>query len=456
MKEQLLSAGIDIGTTTTQLIFSRLTAENRAAPFAVPDVRITGKEVIYRSPVHFTPLLSDTVIDAEAIGQLLREEYRQAGVAPEQVQTGAVIITGETARKENAREVLRACAGLAGDFVVATAGPELESVLAGAGSGAQEYSREQGCSLLHFDIGGGTTNLALYEAGELRATGCLNVGGRLIKAAHGRISYISPVLEGLLPLQAGDAATEESLLPAARYLAGILELLLTEPEAIPPALRTTPLMKLPEHVDVLSFSGGVADLIYADDPPPPFLYGDLGVLLGRAIRDGPLLRRRHMIPRETIRATVVGAGSHSTQLSGSTIAYDGIRFPLQNLPVAALTREEQEDPAAAIGQWLRRFRDGGEDTAVIFLPGWKSPSFTRVQQLARQLTEAADKTAPLFVAVEEDMAKALGQAILAQRPGPLLCLDGVRLSPGSYLDIGQPIAGGSVLPVVIKTLIFQG
>ena len=124
MSESLLSVGIDIGTSTTQLILSRLTLANRANPFSVPRIAIEDREVLYRSGIHFTPLLSDTVIDAEGVRTIVAEEYRKSGFAPEQVDTGAVIITGETARKENAREVLSALSQFAGDFVVATAGPD--------------------------------------------------------------------------------------------------------------------------------------------------------------------------------------------------------------------------------------------------------------------------------------------------------------------------------------------
>ncbi len=133
MSETLLSVGIDIGTSTTQLILSRLTLANRANPFSVPRIAIEDREVLYRSGIHFTPLLSDTVIDAEGVRTIVAEEYRKSGFAPEQVDTGAVIITGETARKENAREVLSALSQFAGDFVVATAGPDLESILAARG-----------------------------------------------------------------------------------------------------------------------------------------------------------------------------------------------------------------------------------------------------------------------------------------------------------------------------------
>lgn len=456
--ESLISVGIDMGTSTTQLIFSRLHLKNSAAPFAVPDVQITEKEILYKSDIHFTPLQSDTVIDVEGIRAIVADEYRKAGMEKSRVDTGAVIITGETARKENAKEVLEALSGFAGDFVVATAGPDLESVLAGAGAGADAYSREHGCSVLHFDIGGGTTNMALYDNGELKATGCLNVGGRLVKVKDGKIVYLSPVLSGLCDLTVGQTAAEESLAPVISLLVQSLEdMAFGNGGRIAKSLRTTPLMPLPEKIDCFSFSGGVADLIYTDSPPPPFTYGDIGVLLGQAIRKSKLFSHRYMVPSQTIRATVVGAGSHSTQLSGSTISFSGAHFPYRNLPVLALTEQEQTDPAPAIVKKLGWFRQSDENTAVLFLPGEKSPGFSRIQALAEGILQGAKELDPLIIAVQEDMGKALGQAILAREPDrELVCLDGVKLRQGAYLDIGKPVAEGNALPVVIKTLIFDG
>ncbi len=165
MHEVILSVGIDIGTSTTQLIFSRLTIENRASSYTVPRIQIVEKEVIYRSLIYFTPLKSSTEIDAEAVKKIVRDEYKAAGMTPEDVKTGAVIITGETARKQNANDVLEALSDLAGDFVVATAGPDLESVLSARGAGTDKLSHEHRTTVANLDVGGGTTNIAVYEKG---------------------------------------------------------------------------------------------------------------------------------------------------------------------------------------------------------------------------------------------------------------------------------------------------
>ena len=486
MAETLLSVGIDIGTSTTQLVISRLTLENRANPFSVPRVAIAGREVLYRSGIHFTPLLSDTVIDAQGVRAIVEEEYRKSGFSKGEIATGAVIITGETARKENAREVLSALAAFAGDFVVATAGPDLESILAARGAGVDEYSREKHTEVCHFDIGGGTANLSLWSHGELVQTGCLDIGGRLIKIHRdsGRLAYVSPVITraaeylehvGRGPAPAapyripavGDAAAPESLAPVVRTMVEALEQaagLRPGREQMDAFLTQGTRWEPPRAVPVVSFSGGVADCI--DNPPADWrAYGDMGVLLGEAIAASPAFQQAERFRgAETIRATVVGAGSHATDLSGSTIFYRDVTFPLKNLPILKLTEAEEQGDAAALEAAIRDklgwFADeGGLSQLVLALRGEGNPAYPRVQALARGV---AGGLAPLraagfvpVVAVEADMAKVLGQALAGLLPGPLLCLDGVGVDSGDYIDIGAPVADGAVLPVVIKTLAFQ-
>ena len=475
MHESLLSVGIDIGTSTTQLVISRLTLENRAGPFSVPRIAIGEKEVLYRSAIHFTPLLSETEIDAEGVRDIVAEEYRKSGFRQADISTGAVIITGETARKENARQVLAALSDFAGDFVVATAGPDLESILAARGAGIDEYSKEHHKKILHFDIGGGTSNLALYDSGTPVATGCLDVGGRLVKIERERVTYVSPALERLgaavpgVPIpRVGDRAEESSLRPAVSALTGALEQAagLAAADGLLPALMTrdtswTP----PAGVDGVSFSGGVADCIWSP-PEDAFAYGDMGVLLGRAIAASPAFRRAGIVRgAETIRATVVGAGSHSTQVSGSTIFYRNVEFPLKNLPVLRLTEDEERSGdalASALRDKAGWFADqGGMTQIALSLRGEPNPAYGRIRDLARGIQSGME---PLLergmfpvIAVERDMAKVLGQTLwpMLGAEGALLCLDGVSAGSGDYLDIGAPVAGGAVLPVVVKTLAFQ-
>ena len=223
-RERMTSVGIDIGTSTLQCVFSSLVLENRSPAFAVPRVELTDKRILYRAPMRLTPLTSPDTIDGAAVARLIEQDYQSAGLRPADVQCGAVIITGETARKQNAREVAQALAGLAGDFVVATAGPELEGVLAGKGAGAAAISRERGKSVLNLDIGGGTANLCLFEHGEPTETGCLNVGGRLLRFTEtGRIHAFTRYLELVARdvgavLAPGEPADADTVLRIARRM----------------------------------------------------------------------------------------------------------------------------------------------------------------------------------------------------------------------------------------------
>ena len=440
MSERLLSVGLDVGTTSSQMILSELLVENQAGAFSVPQLEIAQRKILYRGDVHFTPLLGGDRVDAAALRKLIEEDYGKAGIRREDVDTGAIIITGETSRKENARAVLAEMSGFAGDFVVATAGPHLESVLAAKGAGAVEYSQRTGKRVLHMDIGGGTSNLALIEDGKIVRTGCMNVGGRLLKFDEsGIVTYVSPVLDGICPLKVGQKAQPEAVAAVAEILVQALEMAagLREKKELLERLWTKesgePWLEMPENV-TLSFSGGVADCI--EKNVPWLTYGDMGPVLGQAIRKSRLCQGEYVLGDETIRATVIGAGCHSTQLSGSTVFYQNVDFPLQNVPVVTSVEELERQ----------------ETAAILALAGQTAPTYGEIKRLAGEIAGGfAGK--PVYVCMEQDMAKALGQA-LALRLGkdkPVLCIDRVRLDEGSYLDVGAPV--GPALPVVVKTLV---
>ena len=449
MGKELLSVGLDVGTTSTQMILSKLKTENKASAFAVPQLEITDREILYRSPVHFTPLSSHNLVDGGALRKLIEKEYEAAGITREMVDTGAVIITGETSRKENADTVLAELSDLAGDFVVATAGPDLESILAARGAGAYEHS--EGRRILHMDIGGGTSNLCLLEDGKLLATGCLNVGGRLLKLdENGTVTYCSPVLEGITDLQVGDVPTAGQLEELAKELTAALEMAAGKRPATDILCKLTTketgtAWEIPEGV-VPSFSGGVADCIAQDYPVNAF--GDIGPVLGRAIRRSSLCAGEYVLGRETIRATVIGAGCHSVQLSGSTVFYQNITFPLKNIP--AVTPGDTVS-SAEVAAALKKC---DEDRAFLIIPGFSNPDYAQVQMLAETIAEGFGER-PVLVCLEGDFAKALGHCLrlLLPKDRPCLCMDGLSLAAGSYLDVGEPV--GPAFPVVIKTLVFK-
>ena len=458
MTKGLCSVGLDVGTTTTQLVVSRLDVENKASAFAVPEMVISRREVVYQSPVHFTPMLDERRVDGEGIRRLVEAEYRAAGITRDKVDTGAVIITGETSRKENARAVLDALAELAGDFVVATAGPDLESVLAAKGAGATEESRRTGQRMLHMDIGGGTANLALIEDGLVIATGCMNVGGRLVRHENGRSTYVSPVLKKLCKLNVGDPFDETAALSLSKLLAQGLEEIagLTPLSSLGETLWTAEAAGSPEDFArlctqkslTLSFSGGVADCM--EKPLPWDSFGDIGPSLGQAITQSRLCAGSYRLGEHTIRATVIGAGSHSAQLSGSTVFHRNAGLPIQNIPVAAITAREQTLPPAELEALIRRRLAMLDGPGFLALPGLSG--YENIRTLAQVILRAFGTT-PIRVALEQDMAKALGQ-ILALQLGsnaPILCLDSIRAEAGSYLDVGKPV--GPALQVVVKTLV---
>ena len=339
MKETIKSVGIDIGTSTTQLIFSTIVIENMAGMFSVPRIEIVDTTVDYESDMYFTPLIDNLNIDAEKVKNIVKGEYEKAGKDPKELHTGAVIITGETARKENANEVLNALSDMAGEFVVATAGPDLESVLAAKGAGANTKSEDEKCTIVNIDIGGGTSNLAGFHRGNLVGTACLDIGGRLIKVQNGKISYIMDKIAKLaanhgLPIKVGDPADAYKLRKIcdvmARHLAMSVGLVPKDEEHM--GLYTNDGSPIGDNVkpDGIMFSGGVADVIYyPKNNEDPFRYGDIGPILADAINDSADFRKiKRFDAVETIRATVVGAGTHTTKVSGSTIYFDEGTLPI--------------------------------------------------------------------------------------------------------------------------------
>ncbi|HAP3041798.1 TPA: ethanolamine ammonia-lyase reactivating factor EutA [Enterococcus faecalis] len=472
-KETLLTVGIDLGTSTTQLVLSELTVENFASAFTVPRISISDKKVIYRSDIIFTPLLNQSEIDAEPIKAFVAEQYRQAGIHKQDIQMGTVIITGETARKSNANNVLRALSGYAGDFVVATAGPDLESIIAGKGAGAQTYSETKRKPVVNLDIGGGTTNLAVFKDGEVIDTACFDIGGRLIKLdQQQKITYIAPKIQEIinkkgLTLHLGDQATEQNLLPIISELVAVLEnsIGLGTQSPFYQLLVTNHPLRKGEELPIVTFSGGVADCLNTTSTNL-FKYGDIGLLLGKYLRKSLIFSEKEVLESaETIRATVVGAGSHTAEISGSTIAYREQILPVKNIPILKLAQEDETLTVTELGQRIQEKLNWHriEETPQIALAirGMNNPTFADIQRYGQGIVEGlanlVAEQIPIIVMVDEDMAKALGHALSAHLPKdyPFICLDSVKVENGDYVDIGLPVAEGAVLPVIVKTLVFN-
>lgn len=476
-KTAILSVGIDVGTSTTQVVFSKLQMDNAGGYFSVPRVAIVDKEVVYKSEVYMTPLKTDVLIDTDALRDIVAAEFRKAGYRPEDTDSGAVIITGESARKENSDAVLKSLSDFAGDFVVSAAGPDMESLIAGKGSGAWQYSMDHHCRVANLDIGGGTTNVVLFEDGETLARGCLDIGGRLIcMNPQGIITKVSPAAAVMaqaagVSVSVGDRCDELKLTAVTRQMAAALNAYLgvgtKDIDAILRQIKTPESsdFPVPEKVQAVFFSGGVADLIYHESADT-WAYGDIGVLLGRAIRESRLFTDfQKMEPGETIRATVVGAGTYTTTISGSTITYSDDIFPLKNIPVIKLDEELQEacfagetEPVIRRIQWVLGQND--EEHFILAMPGKRNPGYTEMKRAAASIRQIMDRVQPpgepILLVIESDIAKAMGQMI-RQQPDlkrQVVAIDSIHVEDGEYVDMGKPMMNGMVIPVVVKTLIF--
>ena len=476
-KTAILSVGIDVGTSTTQVVFSKLQMDNAGGYFSVPRVAIVDKEVVYKSEVYMTPLKTDVLIDTDALRDIVAAEFRKAGYRPEDTDSGAVIITGESARKENSDAVLKSLSDFAGDFVVSAAGPDMESLIAGKGSGAWQYSMDHHCRVANLDIGGGTTNVVLFEDGETLARGCLDIGGRLIcMNPQGIITKVSPAAAVMaqaagVSVSVGDRCDELKLTVVTRQMAAALNAYLgvgtKDIDAILRKIKTpgSSDFPVPEKVQAVFFSGGVADLIYHESTDT-WAYGDIGVLLGRAIRESRLFTDfQKMEPGETIRATVVGAGTYTTTISGSTITYSDDIFPLKNIPVIKLDEELQKacfagetEPVIRRIQWVLGQND--EEHFILAMPGKRNPGYMEMKRAAASIRQIMDRVQspgePILLVIESDIAKAMGQMI-RQQPDlkrQVVAIDSIHVEDGEYVDMGKPMMNGMVIPVVVKTLIF--
>lgn len=476
-KTAILSVGIDVGTSTTQVVFSKLQMDNAGGYFSVPRVAIVDKEVVYKSEVYMTPLKTDVLIDTDALRDIVAAEFRKAGYRPEDTDSGAVIITGESARKENSDAVLKSLSDFAGDFVVSAAGPDMESLIAGKGSGAWQYSMDHHCRVANLDIGGGTTNVVLFEDGETLARGCLDIGGRLIcMNPQGIITKVSPAAAVMaqaagVSVSVGDRCDELKLTAVTRQMAAALNAYLgvgtKDIDAILRKIKTpgSSDFPVPEKVQAVFFSGGVADLIYHESADT-WAYGDIGVLLGRVIRESRLFTDfQKMEPGETIRATVVGAGTYTTTISGSTITYSDDIFPLKNIPVIKLDEELQKacfagetEPVIRRIQWVLGQND--EEHFILAMPGKRNPGYMEMKRAAASIRQIMDRVQPpgepILLVIESDIAKAMGQMI-RQQPDlkrQVVAIDSIHVEDGEYVDMGKPMMNGMVIPVVVKTLIF--
>jgi len=470
----LLSVGLDVGTTTTQIIFSRLNLQDVARPGQIPRINITDRKVIYESPIVLTPLLDAQTIDAEKLNEIVRREYASAGVDPGQVETGAVIITGETAKKRNADEILRALSGLAGDFVVSVAGPNVESLIAGKGAGAAQYSQTNYATVTNVDIGGGSANSATFRSGNLIGAAAMNYGGRIleIKQESGKIRHIAEPARQILAdiglnLNIGDVPTLEDLRRFTDRMADLtVELIEGTSSPLAQEIYLTPPVGVSGKGSILMFSGGVGHYFYNPIPINSLSdvtrHDDVGPLLAESLRRHSVLDSYQIVPpAETLRATVLGASTQTVTLSGSTIWAEREILPLKNVPVIrpTVTAPEPASVSRSIAEAVNRWDvDLATDPFAVALELDRPLDYESLVQLANGLKEFSESMPgdrPLIVIIERDYAQALGQTLKGLTPArALLVIDQVGLSEGDYIDIGTPLMDGRVVPLSVKTLIF--
>ena len=465
----VLSVGVDIGSSTSHLVFSRIVLERLDSRYVV-----SARETFYQSDILLTPYSAAEDIDAQALGAFIARQYQDANVDPDEIDTGALILTGVAVRRRNARNIGELFARQAGKMVAVSAGDSLETVMAAHGSGAVARSIRDKATVMNIDVGGGTSKIAICCDGRVSDVTAVDVGARLVCLdAHGQVVRLEEAgrrfgAELGLDLEVGRQLSPEGGVRLAALLAD--KLFEAAMGGSPPVsggglLRLDPLTGS-TSIDQVTFSGGVAEYIYGREAQS---YGDLGADLAHEIRAriprfGAKLERSN----EGIRATVIGASQYTTQVSGSTIFVSPFEaLPLRNVPVIApalaLDAEEIDATAiaSAIGTVLRRLDLIDTDTPVaLFVPWRGSATFQRLENFCRGviagLAGVLARGHPQFVAGDGDVGGLMGIHLREELglSNPIISVDGLELKEFDYIDIGTMLPNSGAVPVVIKSLIF--
>lgn len=474
---ELRSVGIDVGSSTSHLVFSTLELRRQSAALS-SRFELAKRRVDYASAIFLTPFINGTSIDTPTLSDFFKSAYGAAGLAPSDVDTGAVITTGDAARKDNAEAIVRLFADEAGKFVCASAGPLLEAKMAAYGSGAVARSAHghHGATVLNIDIGGGTSKLALVSEGHVVDTAAINVGARLVTFdAEGQVTKIEHAAAVAarhlgLDLRIGQGLSAEGRRTLTEALArALLAAAARQPlPALAAELMITSPLPGGGAVDAVMFSGGVAEYIYAVEPRG---FGDLGLLLAQSIN---ALMSDYLpgIPVERsverIRATVIGASQFTVQVSGNTIYIGNPKLlPLRGLQVVTAEFDGPEPTPADASRIIRHALDGNEiadTTAQVALAiHWRhGPSFRGLSALAagvaEALADAVRAASPLVLVLDSDLARLVGAELSRQLGGykNIICIDGVQLQDFDYIDISEEHPDARVVTVVIKSLVFTG
>jgi ethanolamine utilization protein EutA len=471
----LTTVGIDIGSSGTQVIFSRVHLR-RLAEDLTSRYYVVSRETLFQSPVALTPYQSEERIDDAKLGAIIDDAYDAAKLHPDNIDTGVVILTGEALRRENAQGIAAILSEQGGEFVTATAGHHMESMLAAYGSGAARVSSDEQKRILNIDIGGGTTKLGLVEKGKVIATAAVHIGGRLQVVENGKIVRLDPAgkhhaKRAGFSWDRGDAVDVADMQRVADVMADTLVTALTVrpmPHDVEHLYLTDPIGDL-GRIDGIMFSGGVAEYIYQRENQD---FGDMGPRLGRAIRERaekgafpwPVLPAG-----ECIRATALGASEYSVQLSGNTsyISSPGTLLPRRNLQVLQPPFEcgetiDSDKLAAAIKSHITAFDLQESEREIALALRWTGmPAHERLFAFAKGIKGGiADRIAkkePVFIMLDGDVAQTLGHILREelQVDSELLVIDGVVLWDFDYIDLGRIRMPSYTVPVTIKSLVFN-
>ncbi len=470
---ELKTVGIDIGSSTSHLLFAKVTLQRQAQGLS-SRFTVVEREILWRSPIMLTPFLPDGLIDAGALAAFIADCYAQAGLARSEIDSGAVILTGEAIKRRNARAIDELFAEEAGKFVCATAGHLLEARLAAQGSGAVRLAKERGECLLHVDIGGGTTKLALIDKGAVLGVAAFAVGGRLLATdGEGRWARIDDSAR-LVAQEVGISPDPQTLAdPPARErivqrLARVAcDYILGAPlDALGRSLILTDALPRPVAPAGITFSGGVSEYVFRHEDRE---FGDIALPLARELA-AELARRTGLPlidPGQRIRATVIGASQFTVQVSGKTvfISEPGV-LPVHNIPVVHIGHNlAAEVDEAAVTQSIRAGlsrMDLDPDARMAVAFAWRGdPEYKRLAALGRAVVAAiapqGRRSAPLFLMIDGDVGKTLGQLLHYELdlPGAVVSIDGVSLQELDYVDVGEMISPPGVIPIVIKSLLFS-
>ena len=471
---RLISVGIDIGSSTSHLMFSKLIMRRRSTEMS-SEFEVVFRQVLYRSPILLTPYSDPDTIDTETLGAFVKKSYEEAGFVQDDIDTGAVICTGEAVRKHNSDGIIHMLAAAGGKFVCATAGPNLEGILGAHGSGAVARSYKINAGM-NVDMGGGTSKIAIVQQGKVVETMAINVGARLIawddENVITRVEHAGHLVGVNLgmDIKIGDSLTDEQKDALGEQFAQILFEALTRSEYSPLAIEllVSGPLKFEGPIDEIGFSGGVAEYVYDYDSQD---YGDLGPMLGAAVRKRlPALGMPVSGSAERIRATVIGASQYTVQVSSSTI-YVSKPELLPQLDLQVVPAYLPEDPndltveavALAIAEGFQRLDIASHEIGrqiAIALIGPVIPTYDSIKAICDALSVALKPLSdwPWTIILSADVAGLVGSMLKREHKveAEVIVVDGINVGEFNFVDLGQPIESVEAIPVVVKSLVFEG